>query len=313
MDPHYERAVPVRAEWRFNPGEPLRDAFRRTAADEIGAVRTALESEKANRDKGVHEARRSFKRLRALLRLASPGMERSFAKENRRLRDAGRLLAPARDAAVLVSSFDGFVESHGHDLDPSHLATFRARLARKTDAPAAENAALEKHVAKVLGLLERSERNLARLDWPGDPENLDRGLRKANARLTAAFRAARASGEAEHLHDWRKRLKDQSAHMELFRAVLPGSLKPARKSAKEIAQILGDEHDLCLLVSKLRAGRCPTKTRDTRDALVERIEARRAKMRQKAFRLGEAHGSGETDGFARDLCAAWEAGQPQAA
>ena len=303
----------MRAAWRFNPGEPLGAAFRRTATDEIGVVRTALASDKGDRDKGVHEARRSFKRMRALLRLASPGMDRPFAKENRRLRDAGRLLAPARDAAVLVHSFDEFVQSHGQDLDPDYLAALRARQVRKAEATAAENAALEGYVAKVLGLLDRAEKNLARLDWPEDPEDLHRGLRKANARLTAAFRAARASGDAEDLHDWRKRLKDQSAHMELFRAVLPGSLKPARKSAKQIAQVLGDEHDLCLLAAKLRAGHCPSKMRDTRDALLERIEARRAKMRQKAFRLGEAHGAGETDGFARDLCAAWEAGQPRAA
>lgn len=303
----------MKAAWRFNPGEPLDEAFRRTAGDEIASVRAALQSDKAERDKAVHEARRSFKRLRALLRLGSPGMEPAFAKENRRLRDAGRLLAPAREAAVLLDSFDRFAEAHGQDLDPAHLAALRSRLARKAESPAADGAAVEKHVDKVLGLLERAEKNLGRLDWPADPAELHRGLRKANARLTAAFRAARGSGDAEDLHEWRKRLKDQSSHIELFREVMPSALKPARKSAKEIAQILGDEHDLCLLAAKLRDGRCPSKMRDTRDALVERIEARRAKMRQKAFRLGEAHGSGEADGFARDLCAAWEAGQSQAA
>ncbi len=308
-----KRAAAVRPAWRFHPGEPLGQAFRRTAADEIAAARAALQCEKGDRDKGVHEARRSFKRLRALLRLASPGMDRPFAKENRRLRDAGRLLAPARDAAVLVQSFDRFVESQRLDLDPADLSVLRGRLARKADAPGAESAAIEANVAKVIRLLDRVEKNLARLGWPDDPESLHRGLRKANARLTSAFRAARASGEAEDLHDWRKRLKDQSAHIELFRAVLPGTLKPARKSAKEIAEILGDEHDLCLLSARLRGGRCPSKVRDTRDALVERIEARRAKMRQKAFRLGEAHAAGEADGFARDLCAAWAARQAEAA
>ena len=303
----------MKSAWRFNPGEPLEQAFRRTASDEIRSVRSALRSDSGDLDKSIHEARRSFKRLRALLRLASPAMERPYEKENRRLRDAGRLLAPARDAAVLVHSFDGFAESHGQDLDSAHLAGLRSRLARKGDAPAAERTAVDTHVGKVLGLVERAEKNLGKLDWPSQPEELQRGLRKANARLTAAFRAARASGDAEDLHNWRKRLKDHSAHIELFRAVLPGSLKPSRKSAKEIAQLLGDEHDLCLLAAKLGDSHCPSKMRETRDVLVQRIEVRRAKLRQKAFRLGEAQGSGEADGFARDLCAAWEAGQSKAA
>lgn len=301
------RAGAVKTAWRFEPAEPLDQAFRRVATEEIRAARIALTELQDGRDKAIHEARRSFKRLRALLRLASPAMDGGFAKENRRLRDAGRLLAPARDAAVLLDSFDRFVEAHAAGLAPADLASLRDRLAQKQPAPAADGKVVDAHVARVIALTERSERNLARLDWPADSGELQRGLRKAQARLKASFRAARETSDPEDLHDWRKRIKDQTAQMELFGAMLPGDLKAGRKGAKDIAQILGDEHDLCLLGARLSTLRVPGKLRDVRDRLVERIEARRKKLRQKVFRLGEAVSSREADGFARDLCAAWDA------
>ncbi|MBA3519349.1 MAG: hypothetical protein H0T75_17325, partial [Rhizobiales bacterium] len=42
-----------------------------------------------------------------------------------------------------------------------------------------------------------------------------------------------------------------------------------RKAAGDIAQILGDEHDLCLLAAGLAALRVPGKLRDVRDRLRE--------------------------------------------
>ena len=125
--------------------------------------------------------------------------------------------------------------------------------------------------------------------------------------MRSSRRAARETSDPEDLHDWRKRLKDQTAQMELFAAILPADLKAGRKAAGDIAQILGDEHDLCLLAAGLAALRVPGKLRDVRDRLVERIDARRTKLRQKVFRLGEAQLSRDADGFARDLCAVWDA------
>ena len=303
----------MKTAWRFEPGEALDAAFRRVATQEIAAARAALAQPEEGRDQAIHEARRSFKRLRALLRLASPAMDGGFAKENRRLRDAGRLLAPARDAAVLLHSFDRFVESSAGEFDPDDLAALRDALARKRPERAADRKAVEAHVAQVLALAERAERNLARLDWPADTGELHRGLRKAQARLKASFRAARETSEPEDLHEWRKRVKDETAQTELFAAMLPGEVKADRKAGKDIAQILGDEHDLCLLGAQLSALRSPGRLREVRDRLVERIEARRKKLRQKVFRLGEAMSSRQADGFARDLCDAWDAKQAEAA
>ncbi|MGB5656133.1 MAG: CHAD domain-containing protein, partial [Acidimicrobiia bacterium] len=59
----------------------------------------------ADLDRAVHTARKGTKRLRAFLRLArrSIGTD-TYRTENAALRDTARLIAPARDALVLIET-----------------------------------------------------------------------------------------------------------------------------------------------------------------------------------------------------------------
>ena len=95
--------------WRFEPGEPLSDAFRRVAGEEVARIRSGL-ADDIDHAKAVHQARQGFKRLRALTRLGKPALGSAFDEENRRWRDAGRLLAGSRDNTVLLQSFDRFAQ-----------------------------------------------------------------------------------------------------------------------------------------------------------------------------------------------------------
>src|SRR5262245_29730710 len=58
----------------------------------------------------VHEARKSMKRLRALLRLYRGGLAHSlYSREDSALRELGRALARARDAVALRESLERLV------------------------------------------------------------------------------------------------------------------------------------------------------------------------------------------------------------
>jgi hypothetical protein len=75
----------------------------------------------------VHQARRAFKKLRALVRLGRPSLGASFTRENHRWRDAGRLLSASRDATVLLGSFDRMAREAG--LSGNEAGALRQRLA----------------------------------------------------------------------------------------------------------------------------------------------------------------------------------------
>lgn len=59
--------------YRLDPALPMSEALRSVALAELEMAHSSL-SAATDRHKGVHSARKCFKRLRSLLYLASPGM-----------------------------------------------------------------------------------------------------------------------------------------------------------------------------------------------------------------------------------------------
>ena len=65
--------------YRFRHGESVPDAIRRVAREELrSAVRSLTGRGAKNRDEAVHEARKSVKKLRALLRLVQSELDESY-------------------------------------------------------------------------------------------------------------------------------------------------------------------------------------------------------------------------------------------
>src|SRR5688500_8422286 len=100
---------------KLKPGKDLAASFRRIAKEEIDRICAALTNDGGDRGAAVYEARRSFKKLRALARLARSSLGPAYKQENRRWRDAGRVLSDSRDAAVLAQSFDAVAARCEHE------------------------------------------------------------------------------------------------------------------------------------------------------------------------------------------------------
>jgi CHAD domain-containing protein len=273
-------------------------------------------------ERAVHETRKALKRLRALARVlrAQLGEER-FARENAALRDAGRRLAGARDAEVLVATLDGLLERH-----PGKLGR-RGGVARLREALVAER---EAATAQALGDAALRAEVIAELQavrgrvmvWPlGNPagiEALEPGLlrlyRQGRRRYLAA---ASSNGKRETaMHEWRKRVKDLRHAAEMLERREPGERKRAKRrsggrgraaaarrirrlarTADRLAEALGEEHDLSLLAQRVRsqgrrggAGRSasggPRVGRRSRRALLKQIARRRRRLRETTLRDG---------------------------
>ena len=223
--------------WRFQPGEELDAAFRRVAAEEVGYVRGMLAASDCDREQAVHQTRRSFKRLRALLRLAKPSLGSAYSKENRRWRDAGRLLSATRDAHVLMQTLDAVLARCADGLTAQEGDDMRRRLRAKAGPSDRSADAVERDIETVVGMVEAAEKEAGKLAWPRDVDELRRGLKRSQSRLRQSWKAARKHPEAaENLHEWRKCVKDYAAQMGLFREILPHELKACRKDARDLAE-----------------------------------------------------------------------------
>ena len=290
--------------FRFEPGEKLDDAFRRVAGEEIRSARAALQAADGDRGRAIHEARQSFKRLRALLRLARPDLGGDFDLEFRRFRDSGRALSSSREAAVMAETFDSIVADRNGRLDRQEAALLRAALPT-IDAAGAN---VDMQVGLILQSLDAAEGKCTALAWPKKTRALVRALRTSQSRLRKSWRTARAESSSEALHSWRKRIKDQAAQLRLLRQILPEPMRERRDEEKRIAAELGEDHDLWVLSDYLAKNRAPPGTGFTRDRICAIINERRRELRGKALEEGRAFSAKKPRPFARKIGAAWTNG-----
>ena len=119
--------------YRLIKDEPFSEALARIFAEQIDFALGKLRNpEKADLDRAVHEARKSIKKARAILRLVP--LEAKVKRANTLLRDAGRELSRLRDAAALIETVDGLADDSADSADSSlaqKLAELRTALIEK--------------------------------------------------------------------------------------------------------------------------------------------------------------------------------------
>jgi CHAD domain-containing protein len=191
----------------------MKKAIARMAREELECAARVLR-DGGDPDKAIHEARKSVKKTRALLRLVKG------SNLNAPLREIGRSLSDFRDSAVLVETLDS--------LGGPKVAAIRRELVRRRKAPSSETL---REIAATL-----QERAAEVKEWPLKKD----GLEKAAGKAKKARERAEESGKADDLHEWRKRVKDQWYHVRAFGG-------KDEKKLKELQQLLGRHHDLEVL------------------------------------------------------------------
>lgn len=221
----------------------LEAGVRRIAAERIDVALQALRSGE-DREKAVHTARKRLKELRALVRLVGPVMKRAKS-EDREFRDIGRLLSGSRDAAVTARTFDSLVAGAKTVLDAATNDRVRAHIA----SPGGETG-----TEKAIARLEAARERVSRWRLPGDGfKPAAKGLAVTYARAREAAKGAFEAGDDvdERLHDLRKRVKAHAAHLDLLTPLWPTVLKRQAKAASQLAEALGEHHDLAVLAERL--------------------------------------------------------------
>ena len=120
-----EIVPPPREGYVLLPHESLPNGMARALGSQFEIAIAAIEGASLGDDVGIHTARKSMKRLRAMLRKTRDGLGADvYQRENVLLRDLARSIAPARDGFVLIQTLDTLTEG----LDPTSHEAFRQRL-----------------------------------------------------------------------------------------------------------------------------------------------------------------------------------------
>jgi CYTH domain-containing protein/CHAD domain-containing protein len=283
---------PVTGEHGLFDGEPVAGGIVAVALGELDVARQALGGGE-DPAKAVHSARKIFKRVRAIIRLMRPGLGTDVAaRDNAALRDAGRRLAGARDAKVVLATLDRLIARAPEQLDAAALAPLRDLLA--AEHVAAETAAAHDAgaIAAVLDELATVHADISRWELGLDAAALAAdGLGRVHRKGRKALRQAReADGAArtEAMHELRKRAKDLWHAAELLEAADPERLALIADEAHELADLIGDDHDLAVLLERAdeRSGTLPPTV--PLDALHAVATRRRKKLQRKAMKIADA-------------------------
>jgi CHAD domain-containing protein len=284
--------------YRLKAGEPLPEGIGDIARGRIGHAIAELRGKTdSTPEEAVHEARKDLKKLRALLRMTRSELgEEWFRRENSCFRDAGRELAAVRDSDVLLETLSGLDIPAGMECE----------LRKRIQAARALNGGDGRRTVSqgVVSMLR--EARLRVDDWPLERDSFDvlgDGLERTYRRGRRAFRAARTEPSVEALHELRKRVKDLWYHHNLLRSLWPPVMQAVGEEAHQLANRLGDDHDLALLAGWVR------EHAQAEPEFFEAVERRRSELQDQAMALGEPLYADEPRPYVRRLRRLWKTSQ----
>ena len=274
--------------YRFQSRERIDVGLRRVVREQIRGAAKDLSRRGPGLHEGVHEARKRFKMIRAVLRLCRGSLgELTFALENTWYRDTGRRLSSVRDAVAMIECLDALRKRYGREMDPAVEAAVRAGLEARLAALAGDAAGLDDRCVEVKAGLAAA---LVRLrDWG----LADRGFRTIGPGLERVYRQGRRGMRAaveepsdHNLHEWRKRAKDHWYHVRLMRNAWPKVMDAYRREMRVLTEALGMDHDLALLVPIVRDAPDAFGGSDGVRVFLDMAHRRRAELQDQARVVG---------------------------
>ena len=119
--------------YRLRPDESIADGLRRLAKKELRSARDQLRS-RGPRDEAIHEARKSVKKVRAILQLIEADEGRGVSDSAKRLREVNRTLSRVRDTSVAVETLAALKREEPDLFKGVYARLRRSLIARKREA-----------------------------------------------------------------------------------------------------------------------------------------------------------------------------------
>jgi CHAD domain-containing protein len=298
---------PASVPYRVKKNETVPAAVRRIALEQIESALANLAKASEDTETSVHEARKDFKKARALLRLVRDDLgEARYAIENAAFRDAGRKLATVRDGLVRVHALETVASALGDRAPLSAIRTWRRRL-RSRYRGAARRLTRGQALPSITRMLEEARARVP--DWTLAREGFDAfasGLERTYGQGRKRCERALEERTPEELHAWRRRAKDLRYHVDLLHPVWPELMGDLEKTLHELTDRLGDDHDLAELRRTLSPAEGTTDAADLVSVLDE-LDRRRAELQQAARPLGHRIYSEKQKAFVRRIEGYWTA------
>ena len=201
----------------------------------------------------VHELRKSFKRLRALLRFYNEMPEHPGSRIIEEMKLYGRLLAPLRESAVNIELFDK--EISGNKLLPERKIKITRELLIQKNKKLVEIEISQNNLCdNIFTYLEGLRSILDNQTEIPAKISLYREVSQSYLKCITIYRQLGADPHPEELHSLRKKMKRLFYQLDFIRFMHPRYFKLKTDQLNKINDQLGNDHDLHVFHMEFNSG-----------------------------------------------------------
>lgn len=296
--------------FRIRPDRPFTKEVRSVAEHQLRQAIRFLEEQPDGPHEAVHDARKKFKRVRALYRLIQPDAKEFRTRENARIRNMAKTLSLVRDATALVETIDYLAGQAGSPEDLAALHCASKALIKRRDGIAHGESDLPAKIAAAAETCREAIEALQDLALDDSPHRTARRLakawRKQLSRAAADLVACEDSGDAEHFHDLRKVGQTYWMHLALLSDLWSSAMRAKQREAKALVDLLGHEHDLSVLTQVVNENPDLFGDSETLARLIGSIIARQQQLRREALDQAKLVFADDADTEAARIALLWK-------
>ncbi|MDX2379784.1 MAG: CHAD domain-containing protein [Acidimicrobiia bacterium] len=295
--------------YRLEPAKHVEHQVQAVALERIDDALARLEqldpSDPDGVENAIHEARKRCKELRGLARLVRPAIGKQYTRFNALVRDAADELSSLRDAHAVVATFDELRLASRLQEDPD-LETVRQRQAVSAENASAALGPDDRHVRRAVSRLTDARGRIADWSIPDGFDLLGEGLGRTFERGRVGLKRARRRPTDERFHEWRKAVKYLWYQTRLLEAAAPSVLGPLTDRLDDLAESLGDDHDLTVLIARLEADRAGLRGERPVAVAVALAREQQRELRRRGLRLGATVYAEPTASFVARVDKYWD-------
>jgi CHAD domain-containing protein len=248
----------------------------------------------------VHEVRKHLKKLRAAMRLAVGEVGKNqHAREDRCVREIGRLVSDLRDAQVRLQTLIQLRDETAKDSGEDHFARIEELLSLERES---FSAAFDGWQKQAIPMLEGVEERLSK--WPLDRitwKQICGAVEKIYKRGQRGLAKTIKKPVPENFHAWRKRVKDLWYQLRILQPLNRVVLEKIAADAEVLGELLGREHDFYFLLARLEKESGDEALRGELAQLHKLIRKRGKRLRHNALELGRRFYAEPSKAFAKRI------------
>jgi CHAD domain-containing protein len=286
--------------FRLKLREPLPDGLKRVFREQIESALELCRHPAKQRGVTVHEVRKHLKKLRAAMLLAIPEVGKNrHTREDRCVRKIGRLVSDLRDAQVRLQTLIQLRDDTAKRSEDSPFPRIEELLSLERESFSAAFAGWQK---QAILQLERVETRL--LKWPLEGSTWKQicgAVCKIYKRGQRRLATTISDPDPEKLHAWRKRVKDLWYQLRILQPLNRAVLTEIAHDADVLGELLGREHDLAFLWTRLEKESGDETLRDELAQLEKLIHKQSKRLRTNALELGRRFYAEPAKAFAKRI------------